>query len=323
MYHTIFAPLTRRQHRRIVRLLALALLPLLLVTSTGYGAERLPVTVAVARSVRRIRCRRCRRPPVAPTLRGAGAVLRRTLPPALCQTSLLLLLLLGARAPTALLLLAGLPLLRWLLTLSGLRWPQWAQHPSGRWLRQTLADLHLALLLALGGLLLGQLLGLTGGALLGAAATPRPPKPTASGRVLDDGTYEVILGDQFAIRHRPVDEFDRRMFLLFLRDIHLVAHPGQRPFLCQTWLAGWFDTLQELLSRWENDHEAGDWQRLMSRRDGPLLPRAQQQAIVQRWTRHHWWSVAEVQAAAQAEGLRLTGRTTGSSTRRRWRCCGS
>ncbi|WP_141508698.1 hypothetical protein, partial [Candidatus Chloroploca asiatica] len=247
MYHTIFDPLTRRQQRRIVRLLALALLPLLLVTSTGYGAERLAVPLAVACSVRRIRCRRRHFHPVAPTLRGAGAVLRRTLPPVLCQTSLLLLLLLGTRPPTALLGLASLPLVRWLLTLTVLVWPQWAQHPSGRWLRQTLADLHLALLLGLGGHLLGQMLGLTGGSLLGAAATPRPPKPTASGRVRDDGTYEVMLGDQFVIRHQPVDEFDRRMFLLFLRDIHLVAYPGQRPFLCQTWLAGWFDTLQELL----------------------------------------------------------------------------
>ena len=37
----------------------------------------------------------------------------------------------------------------------------------------------------------------------------------------EDGTYEVALtgpqGDQLFIRYRPVDEFDRRMFLLFLR----------------------------------------------------------------------------------------------------------
>ncbi|WP_129678409.1 transposase [Candidatus Chloroploca sp. Khr17] len=307
MYHTIFAPLTRRQQRQITRLLALALLPLLLVTSTGYAAERLPVPVAVATSVRRIRRRCCRRPPVAPPLRGSGALLQRTLPPVLGQTSLLLLLLVGGRAPTALLLLASLPLLRWLLTLSALVWPAWAQRPSCRWLRQVGADLHLALLLALGGHLLGQILGLTGGALLGAAATPtRSPKPTASGRILEDGTYEVFLGDQFVIRHQPVDEFDRRMFLLSLRNIHLVDHPSKRPFVCQVWLAQWFGTLQELISRWEDYREAGDWTRLMSRHHGPLLPRDQQQAIIQHWARHLWWSVAEVQAAAAAEGVTLS-----------------
>ena len=37
------------------------------------------------------------------------------------------------------------------------------------------------------------------------------------------------------------------------------------------WLAAWFGTLQELISRWEDYRAAGDWPRLMSRRDGPLL----------------------------------------------------
>jgi len=35
--------------------------------------------------------------------------------------------------------------------------------------------------------------------------------------------------------------------------------------------------LQELLSRWEDYREVGDWQRLMSRHDGPLLPYEQRQ----------------------------------------------
>ena len=57
-------------------------------------------------------------------------------------------------------------------------------------------------------------------------------QPRAGGFSPPDSTpwvgllYEVILGDQFAIRHKPVDEFDRRMFLLFLRDIHLVDRPS-------------------------------------------------------------------------------------------------
>ncbi|MBX0331019.1 transposase, partial [Oscillochloris sp. ZM17-4] len=67
-----------------------------------------------------------------------------------------------------------------------------------------------------------------------------------------------------------------------------------------------FGTLQELLSRWEDYREAGDWQRLMSRHDGPLLPYAQRQQLIQLWARHLWWSVAEVQAAAEAEGLTLS-----------------
>jgi transposase-like protein len=121
--------------------------------------------------------------------------------------------------------------------------------------------------------------------------------------VLADGTYEVLLGEQFAIRHKPVDEFDRRMFLLFLRDIHLVDRPSKWPFVCQVWLAAWFGTLQELISRWEDYRDAGDWQRLMSRRDGPLLPLSQQQTIIELWARHLWWTVEQVTEQARAHGL--------------------
>jgi hypothetical protein len=96
------------------------------------------------------------------------------------------------------------------------------------------------------------------------------------------------------------------MFLLFLRCIFLRDRPSKRPLLSQTWLAEHFATLQELLSRWEDYHEAADWPRLMSRRHGPLLPLEQQQALVQRWARHLWWSVAEVQAAARSDGLELS-----------------
>jgi transposase-like protein len=307
MYHSILAPLTRRQQRRIARLLALALLPLLLLTTTGHAAEARPSpTIALAS----VRVRRRRWPalrPSPPSLRCYGRLLTRTLPPALLQASLLLLLLLGARAPSPLLLLACLPLIRWLLALSLLLWPTWAQRTSCRWLRQTLADLHLALLLGLGGHLLGHALGLPVGALLGAVAAPvRPPKPTATGQRLADGTYEVRIDAPIVIRYKPVDEFDRRMFLLFLRCIFLLDRPSKRPLLTQTWLAEHFATLQELLSRWEDYHQAADWASLMSRRHGPLLPRDQQQAIVQLWARHLWWSVTEVQAAAAAEGLSLS-----------------
>jgi transposase-like protein len=303
---TILAPRPRRRQVQVRRLLALALVPLLLMTGTGHRAEGLPMTAAPVASIWVTRHQRRLPPPPAPALRWYGRVVGRTLPPALLQASLIGLLLWGHRAPSPLFLLASLPLLRWLLTLSVLRWPTWGQGAGCRLLRQACADLHLAILLGVGGQLLGHALGLPGGGGLALVASRvRPPKPTASGRIRDDGTYEVVLGDQFAIRHKPVDEFDRRMFLLFLRDIHLVDRPSKWPFLCQVWLAAWFGTLQELISRWEDYREAGDWTSLMSRHHGPLVPREQQQALIQLWARHLWWSVADVQAAAQAEGLEL------------------
>jgi hypothetical protein len=233
--------------------------------------------------------------------------MRRSLPAALLQAGLFSGVILAAGFPRLLLLLGCLPLLRWLLALSALVWPAWAQHPHCRALRQTLADLHLALVL---GLLLALVRDRTlaaGWASAVIASRPRAPKPSASGRILRDGTYEVVLGEQFAIRHKPVDEFDRRLFLLFLRDIHLMDRPSKRPFVCQVWLAAWFGTLQELISRWEDYRAAGDWQRLMSRRDRPLMPLSQQQAIIELWARHLCWTVEEVTDQARAQGLDVCG----------------
>jgi transposase-like protein len=305
VHHTILAPLPRRRQAQVARALALALLPLLLGLGVGHVVESLPVAssaITGTGTVRWVRRRSWCRPARAARV---WPIARQLLRPVLMQAGLLTLLLGANRVVPPLLLLASLPLLRALLALSALVWPRWGQHPRCRWLLSTSADLQLALLLSLSvGLLRDHLL--TSGALAAAVVVARPPKPTATGRILADGTYEVILGDQFAIRHKPVDEFDRRMFLLFLRDIHLVERPSKWPFVCQVWLAAWFGTLQELISRWEDYRDAGDWQRLMSRHDGPLLPYAQRQQLIQLWARHLWWSVAEVQAAAAAEGLTLS-----------------
>jgi hypothetical protein len=93
-------------------------------------------------------------------------------------------LLWGVHAHPALRLLASLPLLRALLTFSALVWPSWGQGAGCRWLRQSLADLHLALLLGLSCQLLSHALGLPGGGLLAVVASrARAPKPTASGRI--------------------------------------------------------------------------------------------------------------------------------------------
>jgi transposase-like protein len=298
----MLTPRARRYQTRLCRLLALALLPLLLGLASRPLPDCLPAVPAPSAyvgAVRHLHWPNPERSPRSPHSRAHP--LCRSLPPALLQASLIGLLLYFNRASPASWLLVGLPLLRWLLTLRTLVWPIRA---ACRWrLRQLLADLYLALLLSLSLALVQHHLLALGWAAALVAARPRPPKPRATGQILDDGTYEVILGDQFAIRHKPVDEFDRRMFLLFLRDIHLVDRPSKWPFVCQVWLAAWFGTLQELISRWEDYRDAGDWQRLMSRRDGPLLPLSQQQTIIELWARHLWWTVEVVTEQARAQGL--------------------
>jgi hypothetical protein len=128
----------------------------------------------------------------------------------------------------------------------------------------------------------------------------------ATGRITEDGTYEVILGGQFVIRYQPVEEFDRRLFLLFLRHIWTVDGSPHRPLLTQEELAGWFHTHQERFPRWMEYLRAGDWRRLMSRRHRPLLSLEQQRAIVPLWARHIWWTAEEVHARITAQGLEVT-----------------
>lgn len=299
MHHCIIPSRSRRRaSQHLARLLALALLPFLLLVCSGRlndpALSPLPAPIVWARlsGPRRRSC-----PPRRVICRSLVASYTcRSLATQLLQASLLATLVLAGEHPAWLLSVVALPLLRWLLSCIAIAWPPWGRSRPCHLARQTLAHIHTLLLLLLGLSLLflgpDRALQLSAMAIV---AGPRP-KPSARGRILDDGTYEVVLGEQFVIRHKPVDEFDRRLFLLGLRDIHLVDRPSKWPFVCQVWLASWFGTLQELISRWEDYRAVGDWQRLMSRRDGPLMPLEQQQLIIQLWARHLWWSVDEVTA---------------------------
>jgi transposase-like protein len=116
-------------------------------------------------------------------------------------------------------------------------------------------------------------------------------------------TLEGPRGDCWSLCYQPVDEFDRRMFLLFLRQIRTPQDSPCRPFLRQEWLTECFGTHQELISRWQSYRRAGDWQRLMSRRHGPLLALDQIQQIVNVWASSFWWTSAEVTAHLQQQGF--------------------
>jgi transposase-like protein len=133
-----------------------------------------------------------------------------------------------------------------------------------------------------------------------------PSGPKASGHLLEGGIYEVRLSGDFVLRYRPFDEFDRRMFLLFLRQVRLVDGPPKQPFLRQEWLASCFGTLQELISRWESYHRVGDWRRLMSRQPGLPFSLDEQRPILRLWAPNFWWTPEEVAAELAAQGLPVT-----------------
>ena len=218
--------------------------------------------------------------------------------------------------------LLALPVVRWSVAVSGVAWPWWGRSELCRGLRWGLYRLYQLTVLFLAGASLYH---------LGQAIRSLPPSSSSAGgglplafggvvreakgwkasyTIAEDGTIEVTLegpnGDYWFIHYQPVDEFDRRMFLLFLRHIWTPEDTPARPFLRQEWLAEWFETHQELISRWQSYLRAGDWQRLMSRRHGPLLTLDQIQQIVHVWAPNFWWTVEEVTAHLAEQGLKYT-----------------
>jgi len=262
--------------------------------------------------------------------RSAWAYARRTYCRVVWQTGLLLVLS-GPLPPARWVgLLLALPLVRWGVDLSAVAWPAWGQSWAGRTWRWGLYWLYQLTVVTFGWVILYHWLKGVQPALFPMGRPPSCPEgstaltpglgcplalggvavageaPLATGRITEDGTYEVLLGGQFVIRYKPVCEFDRRLFLLFLRHIWKVDSSPHRPVLTQEALAGWFHTHQELFPRWMAYLRAGDWRRWMSRRHGPLLSLEQQLAIVGVWARHIGWTAEEVHAQVTAQGLEVT-----------------
>ena len=231
-----------------------------------------------------------------------------------------LALLLALGGPTSGSPLLLLPVLRWGLELAALRWPGLTLQPGYQALRSALWRGHQGALLALGWALVSSPLapqaespswglGLTLGLLTSQTTSQvneSQSQVSASGQVLAGGIYELRLSGDFVIRYRPVDEFDRRMFVLFLRQVRLVDGPPKQPFLRQEWLATWFRTLQELISRWESYHRAGDWRRLMSRQPGPAFSLDEQRPILRFWAQSFWLTSEQVAQELAAQGVKVT-----------------
>ena len=213
----------------------------------------------------------------------------------------------------------ALPVVRWVVAVSAVAWPYWGRSGLYRGLRWGLYRLFQLTVLAMvtADLYhLGKVMtfcwasSLSGGGVLplafgGVVRGAKGWRVTIAH--IEDGIYEITLtgpqGDELLIRYRPVDEFDERMLLIFLRHIWTPEDTPARPFLRQEWLAEAFDTHQELISRWLGYRGKADWRRLMSRRHGPLLSLDQIQQIINVWAPNFWWSLEEVQVHLVKQGM--------------------
>ncbi len=231
-------------------------------------------------------------------------LLRRRLWVLSCRVSLVAVLLLwsgwGQQQSESWLLL-GLPIGMSVWPLLGVRWPAIGQRKSYVYLGGSIEEGYKLLL----GVLVCQGLfdpeGLAGGWMFVLGPGLKLAEGCqAQGWQEADGTWRVELQGTFSISYRPQDEFEERVLLHFLRQIK--ALDSQHPFLRQTWLAEWFETRQELISRWEKYVRQGGLLKLRGEPDRWVLSEPIVAAILDIWVPNFWLSASQVQERLLAAG---------------------
>jgi hypothetical protein len=208
---------------------------------------------------------------LAERLRASARYLAHTWPQPLLRSLLVALLWWGSGQPGSPWLL-GIPLGSWLAQAVLGACPRWGRTPTGHALHGLLRLTTPALLVALGGLWLGQWLGaqLAAGVPLREARAGAVPLFLGGGAVAseapqvevqrqEDGSYEATLDGRFTLRVAGDDPFRARWLLLFLRFLEIAtplrhSRPtpaGRYPFVRQTQVAAWFGCTQPEISRWE------------------------------------------------------------------------
>jgi transposase-like protein len=116
----------------------------------------------------------------------------------------------------------------------------------------------------------------------------------AYGEIEEDGTWRLEIEGHIIIRWKPRDEFERRVLLMLFRQIRTPQSTPKRPFLRQEWLAAWFKTYQEWISRWQRYVRQGGLEKLKGEHEGWVLTPKMRQAILEIWVPNFWLSAEEV-----------------------------
>jgi transposase-like protein len=198
--------------------------------------------------------------------------------------------------------LLGVPIADAWLSLLLLWWPRVAQRRSYLYLVRGMHQLYLIVLTLLfsvgltsqrgGG---AQLLLIGGGVKIADGAQ-------AQGWIEEDGTWHLHLEGSIHIVCKPRNEFEKRTWLMTFRQIRTPQSTPKRPFLRQTWLAKWFDTHQELISRWEGYVRQGGLLKLQGEAEPWVLTPQIRTAILDIWIPNFWLSAAQVRERLVAGG---------------------
>jgi transposase-like protein len=124
----------------------------------------------------------------------------------------------------------------------------------------------------------------------------------ASGEIEEDGTWRLEMEGHFILCWRPRSEFEQRVLLMLFRQIRTPQSTPKRPFLRQEWLAEWFKTYQEWISRWQRYVRQGGLEKLKGEHEGWVLTPEMRQAILEIWVPSFWLSAKEVRERLLAAG---------------------
>ncbi len=116
----------------------------------------------------------------------------------------------------------------------------------------------------------------------------------AYGEIEEDGTWRLEMEGHCILRWQPRDEFEKRILLVLFRQIRTPQSTPKRSFLRQEWLAGWFRTHQELISRWQRYVREGGLVKLQGEHEGWVLTPKMRRAILEIWVPNFWLSAKEV-----------------------------
>jgi transposase-like protein len=198
-------------------------------------------------------------------------------------------------------LLLSLPLADVLLSILPLYWPQVLKvraYPDMVHGIHRLYCLTLGMLLVTG--LSAQRKGSTAWAIGGCVQAA--DGAWACGEIEEDGTWRLEMEGHFILHWKPRNEFERRILLVLLRQVRTPESTPKRPFLRQEWLAEWFKTYQEWISRWQGYVRQGGLEKLKGEYDGWVLTPQMRHGILEIWVPNFWLSAKEVRERLLAAG---------------------
>jgi transposase-like protein len=123
----------------------------------------------------------------------------------------------------------------------------------------------------------------------------------ARGEILEDDTRRLEMEGHFILTYKPRNSFEERILLILMRRWRTSQSAPGRSFLRQEWLAEWFGTHQELISRWERYAREGGLQKLSGEHDRWVRTPEMSQAILDIWVPSFWLSASQVRERLLAE----------------------